>query len=52
MPILLARTIEFVHTEQVSTLFTFRLGEVLLYKNYGSLCNAFKNDILYHGQTE
>jgi hypothetical protein len=32
MSILLAGTIEFVHTEQVSTLFTFRLGQVLLYK--------------------
>jgi Flp pilus assembly protein TadB len=31
MPILLARTIEFVHIEQVSTLFTFRLGKALLY---------------------
>jgi hypothetical protein len=31
MPILLAWTIEFVHIEQVSALFTFRLGQVLLY---------------------
>jgi Flp pilus assembly protein TadB len=31
MPILLAGTIEFVHNEQVSALFTFRLGKVLLY---------------------
>jgi hypothetical protein len=31
MPILLAGTIEIVHIEQVSTLFTFRLGQVLLY---------------------
>jgi hypothetical protein len=31
MPILLARTIEFVHIEPVSALFTFRLGQVLLY---------------------
>jgi hypothetical protein len=30
MPILLAGTIEFVHSEQVSALFTFRLGQVLL----------------------
>jgi hypothetical protein len=31
MPILLAETIECVHIEQVSALFTFRLGQVLLY---------------------
>jgi hypothetical protein len=31
MPILQAGTIEFVHTEQVSALFTFHLGQVLLY---------------------
>jgi hypothetical protein len=31
MPILLAGTIEIVHIEQVSALFTFRLGQVLLY---------------------
>jgi hypothetical protein len=31
MPILLAGTIEFVHIEQVSALFTFRLGQGLLY---------------------
>jgi hypothetical protein len=31
MPILMARTIEFVHIEQVSALFTFLLGRVLLY---------------------
>jgi hypothetical protein len=31
MPILLARTVEFVHIEQVSVLFTLRLGHVLLY---------------------
>jgi hypothetical protein len=31
MPILLAGTTEFVHIEQVSTLFKFRLGQVLLY---------------------
>jgi hypothetical protein len=31
MPILLAGTTEFVHTEQVSALFTFHLGQVLLY---------------------
>jgi hypothetical protein len=30
MPIM-ARTIEFAHIEQVSALFTFRLGQVLLY---------------------
>jgi hypothetical protein len=30
MPILLAGTIEFVHIEQVSALFTFLLGQVLL----------------------
>jgi putative copper export protein len=33
MPILLAGTIEIVHIEQVSALFTFRLGQVLLYKD-------------------
>jgi hypothetical protein len=31
MPILLAGTIEIVHIEQVSAIFTFRLGQVLLY---------------------
>jgi hypothetical protein len=31
MPILLASTVEFVHTEQVSFVFMFRLGQVLLY---------------------
>jgi hypothetical protein len=31
MPILLAGTTEFVHIEQVSALFKFRLGQVLLY---------------------
>jgi putative copper export protein len=31
MPILLAGTIEIVHIEQVSALFTFRLGQALLY---------------------
>jgi hypothetical protein len=31
MPILLAGTIEFVHIEQVSALFKFRLGQVSLY---------------------
>jgi putative copper export protein len=31
MPIVLAGTIEFVHIERVSALFTFRLGQVLLY---------------------
>jgi hypothetical protein len=31
MPILLAGSIEIVHIEQVSALFTFRLGQVLLY---------------------
>jgi hypothetical protein len=31
MPVLLAGTIEIVHIEQVSALFTFRLGQVLLY---------------------
>jgi hypothetical protein len=31
MPILLAGTTDFVHTEQVSALFKFRLGQVLLY---------------------
>jgi putative copper export protein len=31
MPILLAGTIEFVHIEQVSALFTFSHGQVLLY---------------------
>jgi putative copper export protein len=35
MPILLAGTIEFVHIEQVSALFTFHLGKVLLYKGSG-----------------
>jgi hypothetical protein len=29
MPTLLAGTTEFVYTEQVSALFTFRLGQVL-----------------------
>jgi putative copper export protein len=33
MPILLAGTVEFVHIEQFSTLFTFRLGQDLLYHN-------------------
>jgi hypothetical protein len=32
MPILMAGTIEFVHIEQVSVLFTFHLGQVLRYK--------------------
>jgi hypothetical protein len=31
MPNLLAGTIKFVHIEQVSALFTFHLGQVLLY---------------------
>jgi hypothetical protein len=31
MPILLAGTLEIVHIEQVSALFTFRLGQVVLY---------------------
>jgi hypothetical protein len=31
MPILLAGTIEFVHIEQISALFKFRLIQVLLY---------------------
>jgi hypothetical protein len=31
MPILVAGTIDIVHIEQVSALFTFRLGQVLLY---------------------
>jgi hypothetical protein len=31
MPILLAGTIEIVHIEQIPALFTFRLGQVLLY---------------------
>jgi hypothetical protein len=31
MPILLAGTTEFVRIEQVSALFKFRLGQVLLY---------------------
>jgi hypothetical protein len=31
MPILLAGTTEFVHIEQVSALFKFRLGQVVLY---------------------
>jgi hypothetical protein len=31
MPILLAGTIEFVHIDQVSALFTFCFGHVLLY---------------------
>jgi hypothetical protein len=31
MPILLAGTIEIIHIEQVSALFTFHLGQVLLY---------------------
>jgi hypothetical protein len=35
MLILLARTIEFVHSEQVSALFTFCLGQVLLYNFLG-----------------
>jgi hypothetical protein len=33
MPILLAGTIEFVHIEEVSALFTFLLEQVLLYDN-------------------
>jgi hypothetical protein len=37
MPILLAGTIEFVHIEQVSALFMFCLGQVLLYNYYISL---------------
>jgi putative copper export protein len=39
MPILLAGTIEIVHIEQVSALFTFRLGQVLLY--YKSVTVAY-----------
>jgi hypothetical protein len=31
MPILLGGTIEFAHIEQVSSLFTFRFEQVLLY---------------------
>jgi hypothetical protein len=31
MPILLAATIQFVHIEQVSALFTFRLGQVVTF---------------------
>jgi hypothetical protein len=31
MPILLAEAIEFLHTKQVSALFMFRLGQILLY---------------------
>jgi hypothetical protein len=34
MPIPLAGTIQFVHIEQVSTLFTSSLGQVLLYYYY------------------
>jgi hypothetical protein len=38
MPILLVGTIEFVHIEQVSALFKFRLGEVSLYHVH--FCNS------------
>jgi hypothetical protein len=34
MLILLARTIEFVHTDQVSALFMLGLRQVLLYQDY------------------
>jgi hypothetical protein len=34
MPILMDGTIEFLHTEQVSALFTFRLGQVYCTKSY------------------
>jgi hypothetical protein len=34
MPNLLAGTIEFVHIEQISALFKFRLIQVSLYNNY------------------
>jgi hypothetical protein len=37
MNILLARTIEIIHIEQVSALFTFHLGQVLLYYELGSV---------------
>jgi hypothetical protein len=54
MPILLAGTIEFVHIDQVSALFTFRLGQVFLYNenkvfisvyvyNYITFVIKFKN---------
>jgi hypothetical protein len=42
MPILLAGTIEIVHIEQVSALFTFRLGQVLLYILTNGLSNTLK----------
>jgi hypothetical protein len=41
MPILLAGTTEFVHIEQVSALFKFRLGQVSLY-NF-KIKNKIKN---------
>jgi hypothetical protein len=42
MPILLAGTIEIVHIEQVSALFTFRLGQVLLYMDTALLRPTYK----------
>jgi hypothetical protein len=45
MPILLAGTIEIVHIEQVSALFTFRLGQVLLYYIYTMQCNTGGTDV-------
>jgi hypothetical protein len=42
MPILLSGTIEFVHIEQVSALFKFRLGQVSLYlilRTFQSSCD-------------
>jgi hypothetical protein len=40
MPILRAGTIEFVHIEQVSALFTFRLGQLLLYIQNETACHV------------
>jgi hypothetical protein len=46
MPILLAGTIEFVHIEQVSAIFTFRLGQVLLY------CKLVYHHITFQSERE
>jgi hypothetical protein len=46
MPILLAGTIEIVHIEKDSALFTFRLGQVLLYYISASCCTVVFNRFL------
>jgi hypothetical protein len=44
LPILFAGTIEFLHIEQVSALFTFRLGQVLLYYPFFDDCHHWAPD--------